>query len=157
MAQWKEMQDRAKKLLDEGLSAIKSSAQEAEFLAESTANAARLHVDAGRKRFEMYRVLHDLGALVYTALKGDPLAQGIPVTPAMAALAGQAANLDESLGYDTDMLQRFSVVRGETGGRPRPSPARPKKAAAAKKSAAPTKKKAARKPVARRARKRSGR
>ena len=157
MAQWKEMQERAKKLIDEGLSAIKSGAQEAEFLAESTANAARLHMDAGRKRFELYRVLHDLGALVYTALKNDPLAHAVPVSPAMAALAGQAANLDESLGYDADMLRRFSVVRGETGGRPRPAPPRPKAAGAARKPATTAGKKAAKRPAAQRARKRSGR
>ena len=130
MARWSDMQDHAKKIIDEGLAAIKSGVNEAGFLAETTASAARLHMDAGRKRFEIYRILHDLGALIYTAIKGDSQAQGVLLTPAMTALLDQARARDESVEYDEDMLKRFSIVRGEGGWVQRaPIPPRPERVA----------------------------
>lgn len=113
MTKWNEIQEQAKKLIDEGMHALKSGFTEAEFLAETTASAARLHMDAGRRRFEMYRVLHDLGAVLYNAVASDPSSARIELTPAMRALVGNARSLDETLAEDERQLGLFSIVKRE--------------------------------------------
>ena len=77
------MQQRAKKLLDEGMAILKVGVQDAGMLAESTAGAARLHVEVGRKRFELYRVLHDIGAELMSALEISPAGEAVALTPAI--------------------------------------------------------------------------
>ena len=120
MARWYDMQEKARKLIDEGMTILKSGVHDAGFLAESTAGAARLHVDASRKRFELYRTLHDLGAEFMDALRACPAGQVVELTPAMADLVKQAVELDGLLKHDEEELERFSVVKGEKGGAPKP-------------------------------------
>lgn len=128
------MQQRAKKLLDEGMAILKVGVQDAGMLAESTAGAARLHVEVGRKRFELYRVLHDIGAELMSALEISPAGEAVALTPAMASLIEQAQDLDRSIRHDEEELDRFSVVKGERGGPPSPMKRRPRPKARAKAS-----------------------
>lgn len=125
MTKWNEIQAQAKKLIDEGMHALKSGFTEAEFLAGTTASAAKLHMDAGRRRFEMYRVLHDLGAVLYNAIASRPDATGIELTPAMRSLIDNAHKLDEILAEDEHRLGRFSVVRKADAASPKPARKKP--------------------------------
>lgn len=115
MADWKSLQKKAKKALDEGVAAVKIGLKEAEFLAEATASATRLHVDANRRRFELYRTLHDLGALFFTALKKHPGATSVDVSEAMRTLAQRARSFETAETRDHKALQRFSVVTSTAG------------------------------------------
>lgn len=128
MTRWSEMQKRSRKLIDEGMSILKIGMHEAGFLAESTAGAARLHVEASRKRFELYRVLHDLGDELHSALKEKTAIQQIELTQPMKELVDAADELSRSLEHDEMELERFSVVKHEKGGSPKPVSPRPKRA-----------------------------
>lgn len=113
MTKWNEIQEQAKKLIDEGMHALKSGFTEAEFLAGATASATKLHMDAGRRRFELYRVLHDLGAVLYSAVASSPHLARIELTPAMKALINNARALGETVAEDERQLGLFSVVKRE--------------------------------------------
>ncbi|HPQ81336.1 MAG TPA: hypothetical protein PLZ86_06380 [bacterium] len=126
MAKWNDMQERAKKLIDEGMAMLKIGMHEAGFLAGSTASAARLHVEASRKRFDLYRVLHDLGDEIYASLKADPALQHVELSSSMRSLVEAADDLTSSLEHDERELEGFSVVKRKRGGPPKPAASRPR-------------------------------
>jgi len=65
MANWDNMQLRAKVLLEEALGILKTSAVEAEFLAGKTASVAKLHVEHKKLTLEKHKKIYDLGKLIY--------------------------------------------------------------------------------------------
>ncbi|HPM40925.1 MAG TPA: hypothetical protein PLY45_00635 [bacterium] len=132
MTRLSQVQERARRLLEDGMAILKVGVKDAGMLAESTAGAARLHVEVGRKRFELYRALHDIGEELMSALGVSPAGESIALTPAMAALIEQALELDRSIKHDEEELDRFSVVKGERGGPPSPMKKRQRPKAGAK-------------------------
>lgn len=111
MTKWNDIQAQAKRIIDEGMHALKSGLSEAEFLAGTTASAAKLHMDAGRRRFEMYRTLHDLGAVLYNAALSGAESGSIALTPAMRSLIDNARSIEKMLANDAALLERISVVK----------------------------------------------
>ena len=115
MARWDEMHERAKKLISEGMTLIKSGVHDAEFIAETTANAARLHMDAGRKRYELYRMLHDVGAMLLSECSAHPGERRIELPLSLMDAIDSARRLSAAIEEDESKLDNFSIVRGESG------------------------------------------
>ena len=109
MAHWDEVQTKAKKLIEEGLVLLRSGAKEAEFIAGTTAVAARLQVQVSKNRYELYRVLHDLGQLtVAEATKSS--SDSIKVSAKMKALIKRANGIEEASRRAEKELGKFTIV-----------------------------------------------
>ncbi|MFH0800748.1 MAG: hypothetical protein V2A66_11310 [Pseudomonadota bacterium] len=111
MPNWSEMQARARKLINEGLEIVKTGAHEAGFLAETTASAARLKMDEGKNRLEMYRSLYVLGAEIYEAMKRNPGATTLAITERIEHLYAQTKRFDDTARDDGRELDLFTVVK----------------------------------------------
>lgn len=110
MPHWEEMQVKAKVLIEEALKILKSGMTEAEFLAGTTASAARLHMVIKRSRIEKYRLLHELGELVFEKA-GTGQAAGIEPTKRMKDIIDQAKGLDKTIDESEKKLNKFSIVK----------------------------------------------
>lgn len=119
MTRWDKIQERARKLINEGMTLLKSSAHDAELLAETTTSAAKLHMDVGRKRIELYRTLHDLGTAVYEAsIEGQPEAFALPITPVMKDLISKVGDIVRASEEDAKRIKHISVVKGTKSAQP---------------------------------------
>ncbi len=111
MPQWNEVQEKARKLIDEGMRLLRSGMSDAEFLAEATASAAKLHVSIRKNRYDKYRALHDLGVIVKKAC--DDGRESITVTPEMKHIVEQVKNLDAEVERAEVSAAQLTVVRKE--------------------------------------------
>ncbi len=110
MPQWEEMQARARKLIDEGLKLLRSGVSDAEYLAEATANAAKMHIAVRRNRLEKYRLLHDIGEEISNS---SQLSAGgsIPVTNSIAEKIARVYALDEEANKVEEHISNLSIVK----------------------------------------------
>jgi hypothetical protein len=111
MPQWEEIQVRARKLIDEAFKLLRTGMTDAEYLAEATANAAKLHMAIRRNRLDKYRLLHDLGEEVCDAAGRDPEARQLRLTESMAGKIGRSRALDEEAKRAEDHITQLTVVR----------------------------------------------
>ena len=109
MAHWEEVQTKAKKLIEEGLVLLRSGAKEAEFIAGTTAVAARLQVKVSKNRYELYRALHDLGQLTVTeAIKSG--SDSIKTNAKMKSLIKRANDIEEASKRAEKELSKFTII-----------------------------------------------
>ena len=109
MAHWDEVQAKAKKMIEESLILLRTGAKEAEFIAGTTAVAARLQVKVTKNRYELYRVLHDLGQLtVAEAIKSG--SDSIKTNAKMKALIKRANDIEEASKRAEKELSKFTIV-----------------------------------------------
>lgn len=113
MQNFSEIQDRAKKLIDEGLKILKTGVKDAELIAGSTASAAGLHMEAGRSRLMMHRIFYELGRAVYKENKNLSYGSGLILSQGILDLIEKARALEETADDDDQKLDAFSVVKGE--------------------------------------------
>ncbi len=111
MPHWEDVQTRAKKLIEEGLMLLRTGANEAEHIANTTASAARLHMTLKRNRYDVYRALHDLGEMVHTAARNG--GKTVAITPSMATLITRISELEEAAERAEKELSTFTVVNQE--------------------------------------------
>lgn len=114
MQNFNEIQDRAKKLIDEGLKILKTGVKDAELIAGSTAAAAGLHMDAGRSRIMMHRIFYELGRAVYKENKNLSYGSGLILSQGILDLIEKARALEETADDDDHKLDAFSVVKGSS-------------------------------------------
>ena len=114
MTKWNNVQKRASDLINEGLKLVKEGAHEAEILAETTAEAAKLHVTAGQNKLERYRALHDLGLAVYKRYAASKDVGSVGVTRDIELLLKKIAGLDEATKNAEKVLAKFTVVKKST-------------------------------------------
>ncbi len=124
MPNWNEVETQAKKLIDEGIRMLKTGANEAEVIAGKTASSAKLHVAMGQNRLENYRTVHDLGEIVFKALKKDATSSAIAVTPKMKELFTKIQKRETVAAEAEDKLKHYTIVRTDA---PKKSKAAPKK------------------------------
>ena len=108
MPHWEDMHIRAKKMIEEGLMLLRTGAHDVEFLANTTASAAKLHMTVRKNQLERYRVLHDLGRHVFEASKKGGAA--IPLTPDIKGLIKRTQDLDSAAQRAEKELEKFTVV-----------------------------------------------
>lgn len=109
MAHWDEVHTKAKKMIEEGLVLLRSGAKEAEFIAGTTAVAARLQVQVSKNRYELYRLLHDLGQFTLTeAIKSG--SDSIKISAKMKPLIKRANDIEEASKHAEKELGKFTVV-----------------------------------------------
>lgn len=111
MPQWNEMQERARRLIEEGLQLLKSGAHEAGFIAETTASAARLHMVVRQNQFEKYKLLHDLGEALYKKCPRGRVARTIDLSDGMISMIDRAGHMDDAMHAAEVKLSKFSIVR----------------------------------------------
>ncbi len=109
MAQWDDVQAKAKKLFDEGLVLLKSGAKDAEFIAGTTATAARLQVQVSKNKYELYRLLHDLGQLTVDAAISSNT-DSIKITSEMKPLLERAQKIEDGSKGAEKELSKFTIV-----------------------------------------------
>lgn len=108
MTQWSEIQEKARKLIDEGMRLLRSGMNDAEYLAEATASAAKLHMTIRKNRIEKYRVLHDMGAQLHGQLLSGA---GQDVSQELKALSERVRRLDEEAAAAEGEVAQLTVVR----------------------------------------------
>ncbi len=107
MPKFEDMQVKAKALIEEALTLLKSGMSEAEFIAGKTAAAARLHMKSKQSRIEKYRLLHELGELFHAAiLDGEP----VQTNKRMKEISQQVAKLDEFLANTAKKISSLTVT-----------------------------------------------
>ncbi|MFA4875269.1 MAG: hypothetical protein WC956_06445 [bacterium] len=111
MPQWDEIQARARKLIDEGLKLLRAGMSDAEYLAEATATAAKLHVALRRNRLDKYRLLHEIGKEVCAAVEADPALRQISITESISDEIARSRALDEEMKRAEAHISGLSVVR----------------------------------------------
>lgn len=111
MAHWEEMQIKAKMLLEEALKVLKSGATEAEFLAGTTASAAKLHIGTKRARLDKYKLLHELGEHVYEKASSPSAPASLGITQAMKDIVRRVEAIDDEVKRAEKKLSKFSVVK----------------------------------------------
>jgi len=109
MAQWDDVQAKAKKLFDEGLLLLKSGAKDAEFIAGTTATAARLQVQVSKNKYELYRLLHDLGQLTVDAAISSNT-DSIKITSEMKPIIKRIQEIEEGSKKAEKELSKFTIV-----------------------------------------------
>lgn len=111
MAHWEEIQVKAKILVEEALKVLKSGATEAEFLAGTTANAAKLHIGTKKARLNKYKLLHELGDLVYEKASSSAEMTSMGITQKMKDIIRRVEALDDEIERTEKRLSKFSVVK----------------------------------------------
>ena len=111
MPQWDEIQARARKLIDEAFKLLRTGMTDAEYLAEATANAAKLHMAVRRNRLDKYRLLHDIGEEVCAAAEKQPGAHSIAVTDSISDKIARSRALDDEARRAEDHITQLTVVR----------------------------------------------
>lgn len=111
MPNWDEVQVKAKMLISEGMELLKTGMHEAGFIAGTTANAAKLHANAGKHKIELYRTLHDLGQLLFDAIDESPMSGSINISDKMSELFGKASGLEKLVQKEEESLKKISVVK----------------------------------------------
>lgn len=111
MPHWEEMQVKAKVLMEEALKVLKAGMGDAEMIAGKTAAAARLHMQTRRSRIEKYRILHELGDLLYEKYETSSQPGQIELTKHMKDLLGQTRNLDQVIEGCEKKLNKFSITK----------------------------------------------
>ena len=107
MPKFEDMQVKAKALIEEALTLLKSGMNEAEFIAGKTATAARLHMKSKQSRIEKYRLLHELGELFHAALlAGEP----VQTSKRMKDISQQIAKLDEFIANTAKKISSLTVT-----------------------------------------------
>ncbi len=109
MTQWNEIQEKARKLIDEGMRLLRSGMNDAEYLAEATASAAKLHMTIRKNRIEKYRVLHDMGAQLHGSILAGSAPQGI--SQELRSLSERVRRLDEEAAAAEGEVAQLTVVR----------------------------------------------
>lgn len=113
MKQWNEVQIKARKMIDDGLKLLRSGMNEAEFLAEATASAAKLHVTLHRNRLDKYRALHDIGLEVFNTLEKDLEAKTIYITPSIEEKIDRVREMDDESSRTERQISKLSVSKKE--------------------------------------------
>jgi hypothetical protein len=111
MVQWEEIQAKAKKLIDEGFRLLRMGIGDAEYLAEATANAAKLHMAVRRNRLDKYRLLHEVGEEVCNTLMENPTAREIQVTQSITDKIARAHSLDEEAKRAEERIANLTVIK----------------------------------------------
>lgn len=111
MAHWEEIQVKAKMLVEEALKVLKSGATEAEFLAGTTASAAKLHIGAKKALLDKYKLLHGLGELVYEKASSSAESASMGITQRMKDIIRQIQSIDDEIARTEKRLSKFSVVK----------------------------------------------
>jgi len=106
MKNFEEMQKKAKNLMEEALTLLKSGMVEAEFLAEKTASATKLHVQAKKCQLEKYKSLYKLGELVLN----DADKPNFKLTKPMKDIVSKVNDLNVALKEAEGALKKFTVV-----------------------------------------------
>jgi hypothetical protein len=135
MSTWEEIQAHAKRMIEEGMRILRSGMSDASFLAESTAEAAKLHVTLRRNRLDRYKAMHELGELVCEDIGHNDAITQITLSDEMRKKIKAVRDFDEEAQKFEEAISKLTVIRKqaqEGGGAPQ---ARAKQRPAAKKKA----------------------
>ena len=111
MPKWDEIQKHASRIISEGVKLLKSGMSEAEYIAEATAESAKLHVTVRRNRFDMYKALHDLGQKVFDAASKGPSAHDFKLTDAMTKLISKVNALEGEAKKAEAKISKLSITK----------------------------------------------
>lgn len=124
MPSWDEIQVHAKKMIEEGMRILRSGMTEASFLAESTAEAARLHVSLRRNRLDRYKALHELGRMVCDKVKKSTASSQLTLTDEMKKKIKDVGSLDDEAQKFEAEISKLTIIRKEAEEGPKPSQAK---------------------------------
>ena len=110
MPKWDEVQKHANKIIAEGVKLLKSGMSEAEYIAEATAASARLHVTVRKSRFDMYKVLHDLGQRVHAAAAKSAGGE-VRLTEPMQKLIKRVNSLERDAKAAEARISKLSITK----------------------------------------------
>ncbi|MFH1829425.1 MAG: hypothetical protein ABH871_01440 [Pseudomonadota bacterium] len=114
MPSWEEVQIHAKKMIEEGMRILRSGMSEASFLAESTAEAAKLHVSLRHNRLDRYKALHELGRMVCDKAEAGAAASQLTLTEEMKKKIKQVSGLDDEAQKFEAEIAKLTIIRKET-------------------------------------------
>ncbi len=122
MPTWEEIQIHAKKMIEEGMRILRSGMNEASFLAESTAEAAKLHVSLRRNRLDRYKALHELGRIVCDEVGVDIPAGQLTITDKMKKKIKEVNDLDKEAHEFEAEIEKLTIINKSAVKEPKENP-----------------------------------
>jgi len=114
MSSWEEIQVHAKKMIEEGMRIMRSGMSEASFIAESTAEATKLHVSLRRNRLDRYKALHELGRMVCDEVDVDKPTDQFTLTNNMKKKIKEVSYLDkEACDFEAE-IAKLTIINKQT-------------------------------------------
>jgi len=120
MPQWNEIQTHAKKIIDEGIKLLRAGMTEAEFIAEATAESAKLHIASRKDRLDIYKLLHELGHKVYHSASKDPSMRELKLTDAMLKIMQKVEKLERNIKNCEARIAKLTITKRSSDVQKRP-------------------------------------
>lgn len=120
MPQWNEIQTHAKKIIDEGIKLLRTGMTEAEYIAEATAESAKLHIASRKDRLNIYKLLHELGHKVYHSASKDPSMRELKLTDAMLKIMQKVEKLERNIKSCEAKIAKLTITKRSSDIQKRP-------------------------------------
>lgn len=118
----RDIQEKAKKLVEEGIEVLKAGWHGAEVVAGKTVTATRLHYQNRRTQADLYRAIYTLGRAVYEQLKASR-GKSLALAPNLVDVYQRVVELEHKIEEVEKDLSHSTVVAHETtqeSARPQP-------------------------------------
>lgn len=119
-SKYRDIQGKAKQLVEEGMDLLRSGVKSAEVVAGKTLIATRLQYQSRRTQLDLYRALYDLGRAAYEQLKSSA-GEVLQLTPDLLGRYGRIVELEKKIATAEKDLSHSTVVTRPTSGKARPA------------------------------------